>query len=85
MFPLNSILAAATFLAACTLALANSPEPTPTRPFTVRAYQSPYPIGQQLTGAYLSAEGGNFYLSQTAPASSPVLKVDQYGQAYLVS
>lgn len=37
--------------------------PTPTRPFTVSAFQSPYPIGQGITGLNMTAHGGNFYLS----------------------
>jgi len=37
--------------------------PTPTRPFTVSAFQSPFPIGQGITGLNMTARGGNFYLS----------------------
>ena len=40
--------------------------PPPTRPFTVSAFESPYPIGQGITGLNLTARGGNFYLSPKA-------------------
>ena len=40
--------------------------PTPTRPFTVAAFESPYPTGQGLTGYNLTARNGNFYLSPKA-------------------
>ena len=35
----------------------------PTRPFFASAFQSPYPIGQGITGLNLTTRGGNFYLS----------------------
>ena len=37
--------------------------PPPTRPFTVSAFDSPYPLGQHLTGYNLTARNGNLYLS----------------------
>ena len=40
--------------------------PTPTRPFTVAAYESPYPTGQGITGYNLTARNGNLYLSPKA-------------------
>lgn len=58
--------------------------PTPVRTFTVRAYQSPYPAGTGLSGYYLNAADGSFYLSEEAPKRKPVLSVDHYGQATLV-
>lgn len=58
--------------------------PTPTRKFTVRAYESPYPAGSGLSGYYLNPEGGSFYLTEQAPKGKPVLSVDNYGQATLV-
>lgn len=58
--------------------------PTPTRKFTVRSYESPYPAGTGLSGLYLYAESGSFYLNKDAPSSKPVLSVDNYGQATLV-
>lgn len=33
--------------------------PTPTRPFTVAAFESPNPVGQGLTGYNLTARNGN--------------------------
>ena len=38
----------------------------PTRPFTVAAFESPYPTGQGLTGYNLTARNGNLYLSPKA-------------------
>ena len=37
--------------------------PSPTRPFTVSAFESPNPIGQGITGYNLTARDGNLYLS----------------------
>ena len=37
--------------------------PSPTRPFTVSAFESPGPIGQGITGYNLTARDGNLYLS----------------------
>jgi len=37
--------------------------PDPTIPFTVSAFESPYPIGQGITGLNLTARGGNLLLS----------------------
>lgn len=72
-----------TFLAACAIPLALADSPT--RTFVARAYQSPYPIGQQLTGAYLFAQSGSFYVSKAEPAKKAQLNVDPYGKAYLVT
>ena len=36
---------------------------TPTRPFSVSAFESPYPVGQGITGLNMTAYGGSFYLS----------------------
>lgn len=71
-------------LAALPFTLA-APSPTPTRPFVVRAYESPSPVGKGLSGYYLSAQKGSFYLTQAAPSPKPVLDVDHSGQAFLVS
>lgn len=71
-----------TFLAACTIPLALADSPT--RTFVARAYQSPYPIGQQLSGDYLSAKDGSFYVTKAEPAKKAQLNVDPYGKAYLV-
>lgn len=71
-----------TFLAACAIPLALAASPT--RTFVARAYQSPYPIGQQLSGAYLSAQDGSFYVSTAEPKKKAELNVDPYGKAYLV-
>lgn len=71
-----------TFLAACAIPLALADNPT--RTFVARAYQSPYPIGQQLSGAYLSAQSGSFYVTTAEPANKAQLNVDPYGKAYLV-
>lgn len=73
---------ALTFLAACAIPLALADSPT--RTFVVRAYQSPYPIGQQLSGDYLSAKDGSFYVTKVEPAKKAQLNVDPYGKAYLV-
>ena len=40
--------------------------PPPTRPFTVSAFDSPYPLGQHLTGYNLTARNSNLYLSGKA-------------------
>lgn len=71
-----------TFLAACAIPLALAD--TPTRTFVARAYQSPYPIGQELSGAYLSAAGGSFYVTKAEPAKKAQLNVDSAGKAFLV-
>lgn len=71
-----------TFLAACAIPLALADNPT--RTFNARAYQSPYPIGQQLSGAWLSADDGSFYVSKAEPAKKALLNVDSVGKAYLV-
>lgn len=71
-----------TFLAACAIPLALADSPT--RTFVARAYQSPYPIGQQLSGAYLFAKDGSLYLSKAEPAEKAQLNVDPFGKAYLV-
>lgn len=68
----------------------------PTRPFTVQAFQSPFPSGQGITGLSLTAQGGRFYLTEdtthTCPADKPcglssqtVFSVDGLGRCYLVS
>lgn len=71
-----------TFLAACAIPLALADGPT--RTFVARAYQSPYPIGQELSGAYLSANSGSFYVTKAEPAKKAQLNVDPFGKAYLV-
>ncbi|MCJ1264174.1 hypothetical protein MMC22_004045 [Lobaria immixta] len=55
-----------------------------TRPFTVQAYQ-PYTDGPGLTGYYLHARDGFFYLARQASNPQLVLSVDNYGLATLVS
>lgn len=72
-----------TFLAACAIPLALA-DGGPTRTFVARAYQSPYPIGQQLSGAYLFANSGNFYVSKAEPATKAKLSTDSGEKAYLV-
>lgn len=54
-----------------------------TRPFTVQAYQ-PYTDGPGLTGYYLHARDGFFYLARQASNPQLVLSVDNYGLATLV-
>lgn len=71
-----------TFLAACVIPLALADSPT--RTFVARAYQSPYPIGQQLSGDYVSADGGSFYVTKAVPAKKAQLSVDSSGKAFLV-
>lgn len=71
-----------TFLAACAIPLALADSPT--RTFVARAYQSPYPIGQQLSGAYLFVDKGSFYVSKAEPANKAHVNVDSVGKAYLV-
>ena len=61
-----------------------SSNPTPTRPFTVEAFESPYPSGQGFTGLILTAEGGNFILNATKPRNPTVLFVNGLGRCYLV-
>lgn len=50
----------------------NSQNPTPTRPFTVAAFQSPYPPGttNSLSGVTLRAQGGSFWLNPSNPSPS---------------
>src|SRR5215469_8163984 len=58
---------------------------TPVRPFTVKAFQSPYPDGQALTGLSMTAHSGNFFLTNQVPASDEtVICVDGYSRAFLV-
>ncbi len=57
--------------------------PAATRPFTVSAFQSPYPVGQGITGYNMTAHSGNFYLS-SATVQKAVLFVTGDGRAYLV-
>lgn len=45
------------------LLVSRTSAPPPTRPFTVSAFDSPYPLGQHLTGYNLTARNGNLYLS----------------------
>lgn len=71
-----------TLLAACAIPLALADNPT--RTFVARAYQSPYPIGQERTGAYLYANSGSFYVSQTEQPKKAQLNVDSVGKAWLV-
>ena len=53
--------------------------PPPTRPFTVSAYASPYPIGQSITGYNLTARKGNLYLSPKANGKHKIpLPVQNY-------
>ena len=72
MKPFNTFISALWLsLTALSLTQANplisrDDSPTPTRPFTVAAYESPYPTGQGLTGYNLTARNGNFYLSPKA-------------------
>lgn len=73
---------ALTFLAACAIPLALADNPS--RTIVARAYQSPYPIGQQLSGAYLYANGGSFYVSKAEPPKKARLNVNEIGKAYLV-
>lgn len=57
--------------------------PAATRPFTVSAFQSPYPVGQGITGFNMTAHSGNFYLS-SATVQKAVLFVTGDGRVYLV-
>lgn len=75
--------------------------PKPTRLFTVAAYESPYPVGQGVTGIPLRAQGGAFFLNPSPttappntacdgvkpcpPGNATVLFVDGDGRAWLVS
>lgn len=77
-------LVAALFAAACALPLVVA-APPPTRTFTVRAYASPSPIGVGLTGYYLVAKNGKFFIQQNPPSPKPTLYVTHIGEAYLVS
>lgn len=68
---------------------------TPIHPFTVKAFQSPYPEGQELTGLSMSAQFGNLMLSDEPPSTScyddqdclpgneTVIWVDAHGQAFM--
>lgn len=47
--------------------------PTPTRPFTVSAFESPLPLGQGITGLNLTARGGNLYLSPNPKSKAKTL------------
>jgi hypothetical protein len=72
--------------------------PKPTRLFTVAAFESPYPVGQGLTGITMRAQGGGFFLNpenSTAstecdgvnpcpPGKETVLFIDKHGKAWLV-
>ena len=83
---LKSIFSAALVIALAAVPFTSAaPQPTATRPFTVRAYQSPSPVGQGLSGYYLAVEKGAIYLTKTAPYPKPTLDVDHFGQASLVS
>ena len=69
---------------------------SPTRPFTVQAFQSPFPSGQGITGLVLTAQGGKFYLTtgkphtacpeqkNCGPSKETVFSVNAYGRSYLV-
>jgi len=60
--------------------------PSPTRAFTVRAYESPFTVGQGLTGYYLTAYDGDFFIFKSAPSGGEVkLNVDVHGEASIVS
>lgn len=70
MKPFNAFISALCLsLAALTQAgplIDRADTPTPTSPFTIAAYESPYPTGQGLTGYNVTARNGNFYLSPKA-------------------
>ena len=57
--------------------------PPPSRTFTVQAYESAQPE-TTLTGYYLNADDGVFYLTKDAPKTKPILSVDHEGKAFLV-
>lgn len=56
---------------------------SPSRSFTVQAYESPQP-DTPLLNYYLVAQAGTFYLTKQAPNPKPVLSVDKLGTATLV-
>lgn len=72
-----------------------TPKDAPTRPFTVQAFQSPFPSGQGITGLSLTAQGGRFYLNNnkthtSCPAGKPcgpgtqtAFSVNGFGRCYL--
>lgn len=82
MFSLKSLIAG--LAVACALPLAGAVLP-PTRTFTVRAYIWPFPVGSGLTGYYLQANNGNFYIQKNPPAPKSTLFVSRLGKAYTVS
>ncbi|MCJ1426646.1 hypothetical protein MMC29_004549, partial [Sticta canariensis] len=59
-----------------------SAQSSPTRSFTVQAYESPQP-DTPLINYYLVAQGGTFYLTKQAPRPRPTLSVDRLGAATL--
>jgi len=59
--------------------------PTPTRPFTVKAFQSPFPAGQGLTDLEMHAQNGAFFLNADKPKVPTVLSVNGLGMCALVS
>ena len=85
-------LVLASFLATLPFAFLASASTTPTSvkrqasstQFTVRSYESPFPEGQGLTGYYLDARQGDFFLTKKAPSNPPVLSVNQENRGTLV-
>lgn len=71
----------------------NNKTPTPTYPFTLAAFISPYPLFSNNTnspgvnGVAVHASGGSFYVNPATPSPTPatVFFVDAFGQAFLVS
>ena len=88
---LSILLLIPTFTLAC---IPTCTTPTPTRAFTVAAFESPWPPGSNnslshhVSGLILRAQGGKFWFDPDTshpPADKTVLWVDLYGQAWLVS
>jgi hypothetical protein len=70
----------------------NNKTPTPTYPFKLAAFISPYPLFSNSTyspgvnGVGVYASNGSFYVNPAIPTPTPaaVLFVDAFGQAFLV-
>jgi hypothetical protein len=65
-------------------------KPTPTRPFTIAAFESPYPANSNATGSHgvsgvlLTAREGAFWVDPQDQTPTTVVWVDELGQAWLV-
>ena len=66
-------------------------KPTPTRPFTIAAFESPFPANSNASGSHgvsgvlVTAHDGSFWVNPQDQKPTTVVFVDELGQAWLVT